>query len=184
MPRTETGSRAGMFRPMGRSVLQDAFEHHVWATLRLLDACNSLTREQLDAVVPGTYGSILQTARHLVASDAWYLHRLTGRAHIDEEDGLDIAQLREVMEGNGAAWSELLKTDLDPDTVVVVKIDDGSEFHAALGIRLAQVVHHGTDHRSQMCTGLTTLGVEPPAIDVWDFGEQAGRTKEVAPPAS
>jgi uncharacterized damage-inducible protein DinB len=170
--------------PMSRSVLQDAFEHHVWATVRLLDACNSLTREQLDTAVPGTYGSILQTARHLVASDSWYLHRLTGRAHIDEEGDLDVSQLREAMEGNGAAWSELLKSDPDADSVVVVRLDDGTEFHAALGIRLAQVVHHGTDHRSQICTGLSTLGVEPPAIDVWDFGEQAGRTKEVAPPAS
>lgn len=169
---------------MARAVLQDAFDHHVWATLRLLDACSSLTPEQLETVVPGTYGSIIQTARHLVASDSWYLHRLTGRAHIDEEDGLDVPQLRDAMEGNGVAWSELLKTELDPDTAVVVKIDDGSEFRAALGIRLAQVVHHGTDHRSQICTGLTTLGVEPPPIDVWDYGEQAGRTEEIPPPAS
>jgi uncharacterized damage-inducible protein DinB len=167
---------------MSGSMLRDAFDHHVWATLRLLDACRSLTGQQLETAAQGTYGSIIQTARHLVATDTWYLHRLTGRAHIDEEDGLDIAQLREVMEGNGAAWSELLKTDLDPDAVVVVKVDDGSEFHAALGIRLAQVIHHGTDHRSQICTGLTTLGVEPPGIDVWDFGEQVGRTEEI--PAS
>jgi uncharacterized damage-inducible protein DinB len=61
--------------------------------------------------------------------------------------------------------------------------DDGSQTHAPLGIRLAQVLHHGTDHRSQICTALTTLGVEPPAIDVWDFGEQDGRVLEV-PPAS
>ena len=165
-------------------MLQDAFDHHVWATLRLLDACRSLTQEQLEAVVPGTYGSIIQTARHLVASDSWYLHRLTGRDHIDEEAGLSISQLLEAMEGNGGAWSELLKGDLDPDRVVVVKIDDGSEFRAAMGIRLAQVVHHGTDHRSQICTALTTFGVDPPAIDVWDYGERAGRTEEIPPPAS
>ena len=38
-----------------------------------------------------------------------------------------------------------------------------------MGIRLAQALHHGTDHRSQICTALTTLGVEPPEIDVWAF---------------
>jgi uncharacterized damage-inducible protein DinB len=43
------------------------------------------------------------------------------------------------------------------------------------------VVHHGTDHRSQVCTALTTLGIEPPLIDVWDFGEQDGRVLEVPP---
>jgi uncharacterized damage-inducible protein DinB len=40
------------------------------------------------------------------------------------------------------------------------------------------VLHHGTDHRSQVCTALTTLGVEPPAIDVWDYGVEAGRVVE------
>ena len=42
-------------------------------------------------------------------------------------------------------------------------------------------LHHGTDHRSQICTALTTLDVQPPAIDVWDFGEQAGRVFDVPP---
>jgi uncharacterized damage-inducible protein DinB len=47
--------------------------------------------------------------------------------------------------------------------------------HAPLGIRLAQALHHGTDHRSQVCTALTTLGIEPPAIDLWDYGALDGR---------
>ena len=34
----------------------------------------------------------------------------------------------------------------------------------------AGVLDHGTDHRSQVCTALTALGVEPPKIDVFDFG--------------
>ncbi|HYF10884.1 MAG TPA: hypothetical protein VEC09_01130, partial [Actinomycetota bacterium] len=59
--------------------------------------------------------------------------------------------------------------------------DDGSETHAPRGIRLAQAVHHGTDHRSQTCTALTTLGIEPPEIDVWDFGLVTGSVLEVEP---
>ena len=50
---------------MTRSDLSDAFGHHVWATLRLLDVCQELDREQLETAVPGTYGSILDTMRHL-----------------------------------------------------------------------------------------------------------------------
>jgi uncharacterized damage-inducible protein DinB len=67
--------------------------------------------------------------------------------------------------------------------VVVRHRGDGSEGHAPLGIRLAQVLHHGTDHRSQVCTGLTGLGVEPPAIDAWDFAASGGRLVEVPAPA-
>jgi uncharacterized damage-inducible protein DinB len=57
---------------------------------------------------------------------------------------------------------------------VVEYEDSGYETHAPLGIRLAQALHHGTDHRSQVCTALTTLGIEPPAIDVWDFAARDG----------
>jgi uncharacterized damage-inducible protein DinB len=169
---------------MSRSLLGDAFAHHVWATLRLVDACLLLSPEQLGTAVPGTYGSILETARHLVGADSSYLFAMTGdRTRLIERDHMDLLELRAVMEGHGAAWSGLLGQDLDPDAVNIRRHDDGSETHAAVGIRLAQALHHGTDHRSQICTALTTLGMEPPAIDVWDFGEQDGRVVEV-PPAS
>ena len=63
---------------MSRSLLRDPFAHHVWATLRLLDTCIGLSPEQLGTVVPGTYGSILETMRHLVGGDSSYLFALTG----------------------------------------------------------------------------------------------------------
>jgi len=169
---------------MSRPLLADAFAHHVWATLRLIDACLSLDPEQLGTVVPGTYGSILETMRHLVGADGSYLFVLTGgRILAIDEDRMDLPQLRSAMEGFGAAWSALVAQDLDPDLVVVRHRDDGSEGHAPMGVRLAQALHHGTDHRSQICTALTTLAVEPPAIDVWDFAAQDGRLVDV-PPAS
>ena len=167
---------------MSGSLLRDAFEHHVWATLRVIDACLPLTPEQLEVGVPGTYGSILQTVRHLVGADAWYLYRTSGeRTELIEEDHMDLAELRAAMEHNGAGWSQLVAQELDPDLMIVAHRDDGSETHAPMGIRLAQALHHGTDHRSQICTVLTTLGVEPPGIDVWDFGTRDGRVIEVPP---
>ena len=170
---------------MNGSLLRDAFGHHVWATLRLIDACRSLDREQLATSVPGTYGSIIDTLRHLVGADASYLATLTnGRVpRIEEADEarLDLAGLSAVMERDGAAWIALLTEDLDPDAVIVRRRDDGSESHAPMGIRLAQAIHHGTDHRSQICTALTTLGVQPPEIDAWDYAWQDGRLTEIPP---
>ena len=167
---------------MSRPLLEDAFAHHVWATLRLIDACLALTAEQLETGVPGTYGSILETIRHLVGADSSYLFALTGGgvAAIDE-DRMDLPELRAAMEANGPAWAQLLVGDLDPDAVVVRYRDDGSESHAPMGIRLAQALHHGTDHRSQVCTALTALGVEPPAIDAWDYAWAEDRLVEVPP---
>jgi uncharacterized damage-inducible protein DinB len=156
--------------------LDDAFGHHVWATLRLIDACSTLGADQLASPVPGTYGSILDTMRHIVGSDAWYLFVITdGRTPRIDQDRMGLSDLRDAMESHGAAWSAVLREDHDPGAVVIAHRGDGSEGHAPLGIRLAQALHHGTDHRSQVCTGLTALGIVPPDIDVWDFGEQSGR---------
>ena len=165
---------------MPRSLLADAFGHHVWATDRVLDACAALTDDQLATNVPGTYGSILDTARHLVGADRSYLFVLSGGrvAQIDEA-GMDVPALRHAMATAEADWAAILATADDPDEVVVRRRDDGTESHAPRGVRLAQAIHHGTDHRSQICTALTTLGIEPPLIDVWDYGEEQGRVSEV-----
>src|SRR4249919_3187183 len=155
---------------MSRSILADAFDHHVWATLRVIDACLALTDEELATTVPGTYGSILDTMRHLVGADASYLSLLSeGRVPAIDEDSMSLAELRTVMEANGPVWADVLAAAGDPERVVVRVRDDGSTSTAPLGIRIAQVPHHGTDHRSQVCTALTSLGMVPPEIDVWDM---------------
>jgi len=167
---------------MTRSLLGDAFDHHVWATLRLIDACLALSPEQLEMAVPGTYGSIIETMRHTVGADSWYLFRVAGDAHPPiDENGMDLAELRSNMERFGQAWSDVLAANPDPDEMVTVIRDDGSETHASKGLRLAQALHHGTDHRSQVCTALTALGIEPPEIDLWAWGEDAARSREVPP---
>jgi uncharacterized damage-inducible protein DinB len=167
------------------TLLDDAFAHHRWATERLLDVCDGLTPEQLAAPVPGTYGSIFDTMKHLVSSDGWYLTFFRDwPQRIDEEDpALTLADLRASIVDNYRGWSELLAVGPDSEADVPERWDGGI-FHAPTGFRLAQVVHHGTDHRSQICTALTSLGIEPPEIDLWDYGTATGRTRSesTAPP--
>ena len=164
---------------MTRSLLADAFDHHAWATLRVIDACAPLSEEQLATTVPGTYGSILDTLRHLVGADRSYLSVLSGgRVSQIEEDSMDVAQLRAASATAADDWAAVLATGPDPEAVVTRNRDDGTQSHAPAGIRLAQAIHHGTDHRSQIATALTTLGIEPPLMDVWDYGEQDGRVTQ------
>jgi uncharacterized damage-inducible protein DinB len=170
---------------MTRSLLDDAYGHHVWATLALIDACSSLSPEQLETSVPGTYGSIIETMRHLVGGDRGYLFVISrGRAREieeEEESAMGLPELRAVMEENAALWPEVLAGDPDPDADYARPQPDGSLSHAPLGVRLAQVVHHGSDHRSQICTALTTIGITPPEIDVWDWAESDGRLSSTPP---
>ena len=151
--------------------------HHIWATELLIDTCKDLTPEQLTTPAPGTYGPILDTFRHLVSTDCWYLtffREVPQQIEEDSDAGLD--ELRSAIASNGSDWMDLLGGGLDGEETMV-EHGDGWNFQAPTGFRLAQAIQHGTDHRSQICTALTSFGVEPPGIDLWAYGEATGRTR-------
>jgi uncharacterized damage-inducible protein DinB len=167
---------------VNRSILADAFAHHVWATDRLIGACEALDPEQLGTNVPGTYGSIIETLRHTVGADASYLSLLSeGRVSDVDEYVMDVPALRATVRALGPVWQWLVAQDLDPDRVIVRTREDGSTSAAPLGVRLAQVIHHGTDHRSQVCTALTSIGIDVPEIDVWAWADTQGKLAETPP---
>lgn len=164
---------------MPPSLLTDAVAHHMWATQRLLDVLAELDDQQLATTVPGTYGSILDTIHHLIDSDASYLNVVSDGRYPRLDDGaLDIAALRAEMDRHAERWTELVASDPDLDRMTVRRRPDGSSTRAPVGLRLIQVIHHGTDHRSQICTALTTLGIEPPGIDVWSWARAHDRIED------
>ena len=165
---------------MTTSIVDDAFGHHLWANEKILDACAGLSAAQLMEPVPGTYGPIIATLRHLVQADSFYLWVQRGSTGelIPATNDLGIDALRAANDRHAAGYRELLAGALDPDEDVA-EHGDGWDFVATLGIRVAQIVHHGTDHRSQICTGLTSLGIQPPDIDLWAYGTEMGKTREV-----
>jgi uncharacterized damage-inducible protein DinB len=167
------------------SLLGDAFAHHVWATEQLIDFCGQLSQDQLQTYAPGTRGPIMETLRHIVGSDTWYLsfYRAERTNPFDAEDVANLSELRAMISRNGPAWTAVLAAAPDPDEMIVERGNDG-EYHSATGVRLAQVIHHGTDHRSQVCTALTSLGIEPPDIDVWAYARASGRERTSPGPAA
>jgi uncharacterized damage-inducible protein DinB len=170
---------------MTSSLLEAAFAHHAWATLRVIDACMDLSSEDLETNVPGTRGPILETLRHLVGSDAFDLFILTNDREYDiDTEHMSLSETRTVIGRTGSGWAEFVSRPLDPDEVVrELDETDGFQRWAPIGFRLAGTLDHGTDHRSQICTALTTLGVGPLRIDVNDFGLEAGRIREQMPQA-
>jgi len=164
---------------MTTSMLHDAFAHHFWATERLLEVCQAQDDGQLNTTAPGTYGTIHETLHHLVESDRWYLRFYApgeSLSTIPEQPLLSLADLRAELGRSIEAWQQVLARASDPDEDIAERGDDWV-FHAPMAFRLAQVVHHGTDHRSQVCTILSTLDIEAPEIDVWAYGEATGRTR-------
>lgn len=166
--------------------MRDAFAHHIWATVRLIDACEGLEPGQVLKPVPGAYGSILATLRHIADSDSFELFVASGeRISVVKTDAMDLSELRTLMQANEAGWTEILESDPDPSKIVrEVDPDDGYTRDAPLGLRLAAAIHHGNDHRGQVCVALTALGVDPPAIDPMNYGLFVGTVSEVYPPGA
>ncbi len=46
--------------------LHDPVRHNAWATTQVLLFCRGLDEHTLNATVPGTYGTILATLRHII----------------------------------------------------------------------------------------------------------------------
>ena len=167
---------------MSGSLLDAAFAHNTWATLRVIDACADLDEAALQTNVPGTRGPLVETLRHIVVGEAFDLEIVTGIHANEALEHMSPRELREPTEMLGAAWSRFLGDPIDPDQMVhEVDDSDGYERTAPLAFRLAGTLNHGSDHRSQICTALTTLGLEPPRIDVMDYGLGVGRVTEVWP---
>lgn len=168
-------------------MLREGLRHHSWATGRLLDLCASLTDEELTRHIPAIYGSTLDTVRHLVDADNWYLFVISrgdlGIADFDA-DTLPLSEVSGFAAANAAGWEAIIERDLDPEADLDAIREDGSVRHATVGVRLAQVLHHGSDHRSQICTALTLLGHPPPEFDVWAYGESVGLSWEERAPGS
>ena len=167
---------------MTGSLLDAGFAHNTWATIQIIDACADLSTEELQTTVPGTRGPIIDTLRHIVAGEAVDLEIVTGVPANEQLAHMPPGELRAPAAELGEAWTRFLSQPIDPDEPVHELDDtDGYERTAPLAFRLAGTLNHGCDHRSQICTALTTLGVQPPKIDVMDYGIAVHRVTEKWP---
>lgn len=158
--------------------LIDAFGHNAWAMRELLSVCGAMSESQLQTTVPGTYGSIIATLRHTVSSEAGYCARLTGdelRPDRPAEPAPDLAQLAGHLDDLAARWDGFLAHPFDAERTFVVAWHDGVDRDVPAGIFLAQALHHGNEHRAQICTALSLLGVTTPDLGLWDYAEATNR---------
>ncbi len=156
------------------SELRAFFDHHIWATSKLMDPLETLGSETLDSSVPGTYGSILATLTHLVFADDRYLTRLTTTdvPEFVDPGSKPLSELRPMMREIGERWTQMLDA-LDAGTLHarIVDREDMDDLDHAEGLLLLQAIHHGNDHRTQICSTLGALGLDVPDLDGWAYWE-------------
>lgn len=152
--------------------LIDGFRYNTWATRELLTLSRELSQEQLDATAVGAYGSIIDTLRHIIWGDAWDCVRLTGEQpswDYRAEDAPDLDELSRRVDELEDYWESFLETPVDAERTFLIPWHDGGARDVPAGILLIGVLHHAIEHRSQICTILTAIGVEPP-----DYGSDMG----------
>jgi uncharacterized damage-inducible protein DinB len=171
--------------------LLELYRHKTWATLRLIEYCQKLDDEHLDATIPGTFGSIRQTLRHLVSADEGYFSLLT-RKRLSEPlpDGLvklgdlprgpvPLDELAKRIRALGPRW-ELLAQDAD---VAHRECTTTDGWRVPGSVPMAQAIHHADDHRSHILSILGARGLdvpEPNSLDVWGYAEAMALMTPVA----
>lgn len=151
--------------------LSEAFQHHTWATEKLIRHLRSLPEAALTATTPGVYGEVAATLSHLLDADGRYLLYLEGtppppRTGPDPVHSLD--ETAEMLRDQAVRWRVVLSRIGDLDVTLPAR-RDRPEFQHATNLLVAQALHHGTDHRTQICTVLSVNGYESPDLDVWSY---------------
>jgi uncharacterized damage-inducible protein DinB len=155
---------------MAENVLEKLFEHNNWANLQIIQACSALTDEQLDAEPQSaTKGSIRRTLLHLVSSQRGYLALLTLPVEARLQGFPAITDLQESARLSGEGLLALVRDASSSSPNTRLQTTDG--YFVEPWVVLVQEINHATEHREQIKSMLSALGVTPPDIDGWDYGE-------------
>src|SRR5438093_6443099 len=163
-------------------LVAEFLRHNTMMNDRLLEACRSLSPEQLAATATGTYGTIGGTLVHIANAQEGYAARFLGTERPERlpEDPFPGMEALEERFAHGDAQLEEAARQAGRDHEVQVTGDDPpGTWRMPAALLLLQAINHGTEHRSQVATILTQLGVEPPEMDGWTYFFDSGHMVEV-----
>jgi uncharacterized damage-inducible protein DinB len=155
---------------MTNPYLEKIFEHNHWANLQILDACSALNDEQLDAEPhSATRGNIRLTLLHLVSSQRSYLANLTLPVEARPSGAVPFGELRQSLTASGEGFLTILRGEWSNHEPAMLQMRDG--YLVESWVLVVQALNHATEHREQIKSMLTALGIKPPDIDGWTYGE-------------
>jgi uncharacterized damage-inducible protein DinB len=155
---------------MTETFLVKLFEHNNWANREIIQACSALSDEQLDAEPQSsTFGSIRRTLMHLVAAQQGYLSLLT----LPVEARLDalpaFAELHKAASSSGEGLLALARDEPSNHLSTQLRTRDG--YFVEPWVVMVQAINHATEHREQISSMLSALGVTAPDLDGWAYAE-------------
>jgi uncharacterized damage-inducible protein DinB len=154
---------------MTENILARLFEHNHWANLQLIQACSALSDEQLDAEPQSAAkGSIRLTLWHLLDTQQAYLSRLIGREPLVHWQAPPaFAELLESAQLSGDGLLALARDQTSPSLTTTIQ-DDGYAIEP--WVVMVAAISHASEHREQIKSMLSALGVTPPRLDGAAYG--------------
>ena len=150
--------------------MMEFFQYNHWANQELMGICTGLSDEIINASIPGSYGSILDTFAHILKAEISFLNRIHG---VYPESGFtweDNPGLSQMMAYEASLNKALLDTlQRVPATQNVHEEGDGWTFDYQARLIFMSVVYHGIAHRTDITTILNNKGVNLPELDVWGY---------------
>jgi uncharacterized damage-inducible protein DinB len=154
---------------MAEDFLVKLFEHNNWANQKIVEACYALSNDQLDTEPQSaTRGTIRRTLLHLVHSQLGYLSLLT--MPVDERTDVK-PTFAELLNSVNTSGKGLLALARGEGVSLDSRLQTRDGFYTEPWVVMLQVINHATEHREQIKSMLSALGVTPPNIDGWDYGE-------------
>jgi uncharacterized damage-inducible protein DinB len=161
--------------------LAEMLRYNLWATRTLMEACRTLSNEDLDARMPGVSGSVRELLVHIVGGQQTFVLRTKGRQHegelsrASEWPGFDtLLDLATIAGDELIAIAEGLETDREVDLPFL-----GKAYRFPVSFFLVHAVAHGVEHRTEIKVALGRRGIESPDLDGWPYATAAGYGHEV-----
>ena len=154
---------------MTETILEEFFNHNLWANLQIVDACSQLSAEQLDSEPQSaTKGTIRQTLIHLVNSEYGYLSDLSGMKNpYDGRTDFSFTEMQQILHESAAGYLALVRNPANEHLNAPVHTEDGYTIEP--WVLLLQAINHATEHREQIKSMISALRIKPPRIDAWVY---------------
>jgi uncharacterized damage-inducible protein DinB len=160
---------------MNAAYFRTLFDYSAWARKRLLAAVEQISDDEYFAARPLDYGSIHGTLVHTYAPEAIWLRRWHGvspERMLDAGDVSDLAGLKRRWSEAEAQIATFLDATSDEQiatSVVDYVSTEGDHLRRPLWQTMAQLINHGTHHRSEVANVVTQLGHSPGDLDLIVF---------------
>jgi uncharacterized damage-inducible protein DinB len=152
------------------STLVELIRYNNWANAQILAACQKLAADQLAAAAPGAYGTIRDTLEHIIKAEADYVGRMMGNRSqplFKWEDQPALADLS--VFASQVAGALLDAVQRIPPTHLVHEEEDGLFIDYQARHLFMQAINHGIEHRTNITTILSSLGLPAPEVDGWGY---------------